>query len=65
MDGNHRKYYNECAAFIAAVGEVKEICGEKNAKADLMEKYRSLYSRRRAFHEELRAYGMKDTGKHR
>lgn len=65
MDGNHRKYYNECAAFISAVGEVKEICGEKNAKADLMEEYRILYPRRRAFHEELRAYGMKDTRKHR
>lgn len=65
MDGNHRKYYNECAAFIAAVGEVKEICGEKNAKADLMEEYRILYPRRRAFHEELRVYGMKDTRKHR
>ena len=65
MDGNHRKYYNECAAFIAAVGEVKEICGEENAKADLMEEYRILYPRRRAFHEELRAYGMKDTRKHR
>ena len=65
MDGNHRKYYNECAAFIAALGEVKEICGEKNAKADLMEEYRILYPRRRAFHEELRGYGMKDTRKHR
>lgn len=45
--------------------KVREICGEENAKADLMEEYRILYPRRRAFHEELRAYGMKDTRKHR
>ena len=63
MDGNYRNYYGECAAYIASLGEVLESRGNLGAKAKLMEKYRSEYSRRRAFHEELRKYGMKDTRK--
>ena len=59
MDNNRRNYYGECAAFIAALGEVLESFGEKGAKAGNMEKYKSEYSRRRAFHDELRKYGMK------
>lgn len=59
MEKNHRKYYGECAAFIAALGEVKESCGEINAKARLMESYKKTYSRRRAFHQELREFGMR------
>ena len=58
MDANRRNYYGECAAFVAALGEVRESLGG-GAKASLMEKYRADYSRRRAFHEELRLYGMK------
>ena len=32
MGANRRNYYGECAAYIAAIGEVKEKLGEKNAK---------------------------------
>ena len=59
MQGNHRKYYGECAAFIAALGEVKESRGEWMGKARLMEEYRAAFSRRTAFHQELRSYGMR------
>lgn len=58
MDANHRNYYGECAAYIAAYGEVCESRGVVGAKADIMEKYKVKYSRRRAFHQELRNYGM-------
>ncbi len=60
MENNRRNYYGECAAFIAALGEVKESCGEPGAKDRIMEEYRSRYSRRTAFHQELRAFGMRD-----
>lgn len=59
MGNNRRNYYGECAAFIAAFGEVQESLGKTNAKASIMNQYRSEYSRRSAFHRELRAYGMK------
>ena len=59
MNGNHRNYYGECAAFIAAFGEVLESRGEAGAKARCLEEVRAMYSRRRAFHEELRHFGMK------
>lgn len=59
MEENRRNYYGECAAFIAAYGEVLESRGEKNAKAHIMENYKGEYFRRRAFHQELRAFGMK------
>ncbi len=59
MEANKRNYYRECAEFIAALGEVKESIGEKGAKAKIMEQYRTEYSRRRAFHQELRNCGMK------
>ena len=48
-----------CAAFIAAFGEVQESLGNPNAKAQIMNQYQSEYSRRTAFHRELKAYGMK------
>ena len=58
MDANRRNYYGECAAFIAALGEVQE--SEKQGYKDhLMQQYRADYSRRRAFHDELRRYGMR------
>lgn len=63
MNGNHRKYYGECAAFIAAFGEVRESRGETDGKERLMNDYRAAYSRRTAFHGELRAFGMKGRGK--
>jgi len=63
MEGNHRKYYGECAGFIAALGEARESVGERNGKQALMMEYKELYSRRSAFHRELRAYGMADSKK--
>lgn len=59
MEKNHRNYYGECAAFIAALGEVKESRGESGQKARLMESYKTAYPRRRSFHAELRRFGMK------
>ena len=58
MDANRRNYYGECASFIAALGEALESRGQVGAKESLMQGYRQEYSRRRAFHEELRSYGM-------
>ena len=58
MNANRRNYYGECAAFIAALGEVQE-SGRPGYKDSLMQQYRTDYSRRRAFHDELRRYGMR------
>lgn len=63
MEGNYRKYYGECAGYIAALGEVMESRGIMNGKQKMMFEYKQCYSRRRAFHEELRNYGMKDRHK--
>ncbi len=65
MENNRRNYYGECAAFVAALGEVRESRGEPGAKAGILEEYRSKYSRRSAFHQELRSFGMKDARKGR
>lgn len=59
MEANRRNYYGECAAFIAAYGEVCESRGVRGAKAAVMGKYKAVYSRRRAFHQELRDFGMR------
>lgn len=59
MENNRRNYYGECAAWIAAFGEVQESMGAVAAKDRIMEQYKSKYSRRRAFHQELRGYGMR------
>lgn len=59
MDSARRNYYGECAAFIAALGEVREARGEKGAKRQLMEKYRAANSRKRAFREELQKFGWR------
>lgn len=63
MENNRRNYYGECAAFAAALGEVKESRGEPDAKNRTLEAYRSKYSRRSAFHQELRGFGMRDVRK--
>ena len=63
MEANRRNYYWECAAFIAALGEVKESIGQQNGKAQLLEAYGNAYPRRRAFQEELRRFGMRDMRK--
>ena len=61
MDANRRNYYGECAAYIAALGEVRESMGEMGAKQRLMTSYRDAYPRRSAFREEMREYGWIDT----
>ena len=61
MDANRRNYYGECAAYIAALGEVLESQGERGEKQGLMTSYKDKYSRRSAFREEMRNYGWKDT----
>ena len=58
MDANKRNYYDECAAFVAAYGEVLESRGKSGEKARIMQKYKKDYSRRRAFHEALRNFGL-------
>ena len=60
MDANRRNYYGECAAYIAALGEVLESMGEKGAKQRLMTSYKDKYTRRSAFREEMRKYGWID-----
>ncbi len=63
VGGAHRNYYGECAAFIAALGEVSESRGERGQKQRLMESYKAEYPRHRAFHGELRVFGMNDPKK--
>ena len=58
MQDNRRSHYGECAALIAAIGEVKEDLFEIGAKDTIMMHYKELYPRRKSFHEELRRYGM-------
>lgn len=61
MQANRRNYYGECAAYIAALGEVLEAMGKQGAKQELMTSYRDAYSRRSAFREEMKKYGWRDT----
>lgn len=65
MEANRRNYYGECASYIAALGEVLESQGQQGVKQRILLDYKEMYSRRRAFHEELREYGMRDTRKRR
>ena len=60
MDANRRNYYGECAAYIAALGEVLESTGEMGAKQRLMTSYKDKYPRRSTFREEMRNYGWID-----
>lgn len=57
MAKNHRKYYGECAAFIAAFGEVKESRGEYGGKQSYMTYFKNKYYRRTAFKGELQRFG--------
>ena len=43
---------------MSALGEARESMGEQGGKQRVMEQYRAQYSRRSAFHQELRNYGM-------
>ena len=60
MQANRRNHYRECAGFIAALGEVLESFGETSALNRLLLSYKAAYPRRRAFHTELRSFGMND-----
>ncbi|MBD5457339.1 MAG: hypothetical protein HDR27_02055 [Lachnospiraceae bacterium] len=60
MSANRRNYYGECAAYIAALGEVQESLGDTGAKQRLMTSYKDKYSRRSAFREAMRNYGWRD-----
>ena len=59
MSANRRNYYGECAAFIAALGEVKESRGEANGKQRYMTYYKDKYPRRSAFRAEMKAFGWR------
>ena len=59
IKANRRSCYEECAAFVAAYGEVLESRGKIGEKLRIMQQYKKDYSRRRAFHEALRTFGMK------
>jgi len=58
MSANRRNYYAECAAYVAGLAEVKASRGEASGKQEVLQAYKARYSRRRAFHEELRRFGM-------
>ena len=60
MNANHRNYYGECAAYIAALGEVYESLGDKGGKQRLMTSYKDKYTRRSAFRAEMKGYGWND-----
>lgn len=55
---HRRNYYGESASYLAASGEVLESRGRQGVKQRILLEYKKLYSRRRAFHVELRKYGM-------
>ncbi len=59
MEANRRNYYGECAAFIAALGEVRESRGECNEKQRYMDYFKKKYPRRSAFKSELERYGYR------
>lgn len=58
MSNNRRNSYEECAAFVAAYGEVLESRGESGEKTRIMQQYKMNYSKRHAFHKALRKFGM-------
>lgn len=60
-----RDYYGECAAFVAALGEVEESLGVPNGKEFRLQAYRATYPRHRSFHSELKAFGMRESRKKR
>ena len=57
MTANRRKYYDECAAFISAYGEVKESLGSIGEKNIFMAEYHKRYPRRSTFIHELMEFG--------
>ena len=59
MNANKRNYYEECAGFVAAYGEVLESRGEAGATLRVLRQFKMLYPRRRAFHQEMQAFGLR------
>ena len=59
MEANRRNYYGECAAYIAALREVKKSLGDTGAKQRFMTFYKEKYSRKSAFRAEMKAYGWR------
>ena len=58
IDKCRRNYYGECAAFIAALGVLRESRGYGQTKKQFMESYRKKYPRHTAFRSELKVYGL-------
>ena len=56
MNANRQNYYRECAAFVAAYGEVLESRGKPGEKERIMMQYKKEYSMMRAFHNEMRLF---------
>lgn len=59
MAANKRNYYEECASYISAFGEVVESLGCKNGKMKIMNEFKEEYKRRRLFIAELHRFGMR------
>ena len=60
MEQNKRYQYTECAALAAVIGEILEAEGRISSKNVYLLECKALYTRRIAYHRELRAYGMND-----
>ncbi len=60
MKYNLRNDYSICAAYAAVIGEIMESEGRIPSKNDYLLNWKQAYSRRIAYHRELRNYGMKD-----
>ncbi|MBQ8093513.1 MAG: hypothetical protein IJ242_08065 [Clostridia bacterium] len=59
MANNRRNYYEECAAFVAAYGAVREGYEGRGTKQTVLAEYRQLYSRRINFVAGLKRYGYR------
>ena len=51
--GGHRKSYYKAAALIAALGETMESNGKLHGRMVLIEHYKKMHSRKRAFKTEF------------
>lgn len=58
-DRRWKSDYPLCAAWLAALGEVRESLGQEGAKQELMEAYHRRYLQRRTFNDALESYGWK------
>jgi hypothetical protein len=53
VGGTHRKSYHKAAAIIVTLGEMLESNGELYARRDIIEHYKKIHSRKRAFKAEF------------